>query len=268
LFSRSVPTQLAVLYLFGNGKHYRPNIGALSASGEAVAGFCMEQFGYRPLVRPPGIMPDAVLWTNRAGVLYLALAEAKASTRKSPNRLIEKNVSQFLVDIKTRAKGFSHRYEGYLLAVFFDDGGKTLCSCLRVDLSRYSKTLQGVGPPQAGIHSIVPPFEDPEDRLRGIIRLQAETGDAQDEYLTSLLSEEATRSATLDLIRQKTLNAGKAPNLSHDQVDAHIHKVASGLGLGEQWAAGQRLIRDVKGAERARVTKALTRYMKPTLDLD
>jgi hypothetical protein len=64
LFSRSVPTQLAVLYLFGSGKHYRPNTGALSASGEAIAGFCMEQFGYRPLVRPLGIMPDAVLWTN------------------------------------------------------------------------------------------------------------------------------------------------------------------------------------------------------------
>jgi hypothetical protein len=267
LFSRSVPTQLAVLYLFGSGKHYRPNTGALSASGEAIAGFCMEQFGYRPLVRPLGIMPDAVLWTNRAGILYLALAEAKASTKEHPNRLIEKNVSQFLVDIKTRAQGFSHRYEGYLVAVLFRDGGKILCSCLRVDLSRYAKVHQGVAP-QSGIHSTVPPFEEPEDRLRAIIRLQAETGDAQDEYLTSLLSEETTRSAILELIRQKTLDPGDAPNLSQTQVDAYIHNVASALGLAEQWAAGQRLIRDLKGAERDSVTRALIRYVKPTLELD
>src|SRR3990172_6984174 len=46
LFSRSVPTQLAVLYLFGSGKQYRPNIGALSAAGEGVAGYCIEQFGF------------------------------------------------------------------------------------------------------------------------------------------------------------------------------------------------------------------------------
>jgi hypothetical protein len=39
LFSCSVPTQLAVLYLFGSGGQYRPNTGALSAAGEAIAGF-------------------------------------------------------------------------------------------------------------------------------------------------------------------------------------------------------------------------------------
>jgi hypothetical protein len=33
LFARSVPTQLAVLYLFGSGTQYRPNTGALSAAG-------------------------------------------------------------------------------------------------------------------------------------------------------------------------------------------------------------------------------------------
>jgi hypothetical protein len=118
------------------------------------------------------------------------------------------------------------------------------------------------------IQSRVSSFEDPDDRLRAIIRLQAETGDAQDEYLTSLLSEEATRSAILELIRQKTLDPADAPNLSQNAVDEYVRNVAWVLGLAQQWAAGQQLIRDVKDAERDRVTKALTRYLKPAVDLD
>jgi hypothetical protein len=267
LFSRSVPTQLAILYLFGSGKHYRPNVGSLSAAGEGIAGFCMEQFGYRPLVRPLGIMPDAVLWTSRGGALHLALAEAKASTREHPNRLIEKNVAQFLIDIKTRAQGFSYHYEGYLIAVLFCDGGKVLCSCLRVDLSRYARAPKQTGPP-SGIGTAIDPIDRPEDRLRSIIRLQAETGNMQDEYLTSVLSEEATRAATLARIRQQPSSLGKAPSLSQSDIDAFIHEVASSLGLADQWTAGQQLIRDVKGAERDRVTKALIRYLRPALELD
>jgi hypothetical protein len=269
LFSRSVPTQLAVLYLFGSGAHYRPNTGALSAAGEAVAGFCMEQFGYRPLVRPLGIMPDMVLWTNRAGVLHLALVEAKASTRLDPHRLIEKNVSQFLVDIKTRAQGFSHRYEGYLIAAQFCDGGKVLCCCLRIDLSSYGNSYRASAGPEPGIHSTVPPYGNPAERLQSLIRLQAETGDARDEYLTSLLSEEATRSATLDLIfGQMSSGQEQRMSLNQDRVDAHIFEVASKLGLAKQWAAGQELIREVKAKEKDHVTKALTRYQKPPLELD
>jgi len=59
----------------------------------------MERFGYQPLVRPLGVMPDAVFWTQRDGMLRLALTEAKASTRQDPHRLLEQNVFQFLVDI-------------------------------------------------------------------------------------------------------------------------------------------------------------------------
>jgi hypothetical protein len=81
------------------------------------------------------------------------------------------------------------------------------------------------------IQSRVSSFEDPDDRLRAIIRLQAETGDAQDEYLTSLLSEEATRSAILELIRQKTLDPADAPNLSQNAVDEYVRNVAWVLGL-------------------------------------
>ena len=202
LFARSVPTQLAVLYLFGSGAQYRPNTGALSAAGEGIAGFCMERFGYRALVRPLGVMPDMVMWTSRAGKLHLALAEAKASTRQDPQRLIEKNASQFLVDIKTRAQGFSYRYEGYLIASQFRDGGKVRCACLHVDLGAYAKPSKNVSGPAS-----TPPCPRMISPKRGSRRLSdsAETGEARDEYLASLLSEEAARSAMLDLIfRQKS----------------------------------------------------------------
>jgi hypothetical protein len=269
LFSRSVPTQLAVLYLFGSGVHYRPNTGALSAAGEAVAGFCMEQFGYRALVRPLGIMPDIVLWTNRAGVVHLALAEAKASTRQDPERLTEKSVCQFLVDIKTRAQGFSHHYEGYLIASQFCDGGKVLCSCLRVDLGCYAKSHRKPTGPEPGIHSTVHPYAEPEERLQGLSRLQAETGYARDEYLTSLLSEEATRSAMLALILlRKSLSQEAQGSLSQEEIDAYIFQVASKLGLTEQWLAGQELIRGTKAKEKAQVSKALVRFRKPNLDIE
>jgi hypothetical protein len=261
LFARSVPTQLAVLYLFGSGTQYRPNTGALSAAGEGVAGFCLERFGYRPLVRPLGVMPDIVLWTSRAGRRWLALAEAKASTRLDPQRLIEKNVAQFLVDIKTRAQGFSYRYEGYLVASQFCDGGKVRSACLHVDLEQYAKPDAADTAPKAGFEAAVPSYDHPEVRLEAIIRLQAESGAARDEYLTSLLSEEATRTAMLDLIFQQK-------SASAEALDAYISQVASRLGLGKQWAAGQELIRYAKAKEKADASKALVRYRKPTLDLE
>ena len=261
LFARSVPTQLAVLYLFGSGAQYRPNIGALSAAGEGIAGFCMEQFGYRALVRPLGVMPDIVLWTNRAGILHLALAEAKASTRQDPERLIEKHAAQFLVDIKTRAQGFSYRYEGYLITSQFRDGGKVRCACLHVDVTGYAKSDLGGTSPKAGFESSVPTYDQPDVRIEAIIRLQAETDNAHDEYLTSLLSEEATRSAMLDLIFHKK-------PATQEAVDDYIMQVASKLGLAKEWVAGQQLIKETKAKERADVSKALVRFRKPTLELE
>jgi hypothetical protein len=261
LFSRSVPTQLAVLYLFGSGSQYRPNTGALSAAGEGVAGFCMEQFGYRALVRPLGVMPDIVLWTNRAGAIHLALAEAKASTRPDPQRLIGKNAPQFLVDIKTRAQGFKYRYEGYLIASQFCDGGKVRCACLHVDLSIYAGSHPYTPSSKTGFQSNVPSYDDPEARLEVIVRLQAETGDMRDEYLTSLLSEEATRSAMLDLIF-------KQKSSTQADVDVFISKVASKLGLLKEWIAGQELIKEMKAKEKEDVSKALVRFRRPTLELE
>lgn len=261
LFSRSIPTRLAVLYLFGSGNQFRPNTGALSAAGEAIAGLCMEQFGYRPLVRPLGVMPDIVLWTNRAGIIHLALAEAKASTRQDPQNLIEKNAAKFLVDVKTRAQGFSYRYEGYLIASQLRDGGTVRCSCLHVDLERYARPDITDRNNRTGFESAVPSYDQPEARLEAIIRLQAETVEARDEYLTSLLSEEATRAAMLELIfRQKSI--------TEDAIDVYIARLASELGLSAQWAAAQELIRDTKGKEKANVSKALIRYKKPMLELE
>jgi hypothetical protein len=191
-------------------------VAALSAAGEAVAGYCMEQFGYQPLVRPLGVMPDAVLWANRAGMLHLALTEAKASTRQEPKRLLEKSVSQFFLDIKTRAVGFSYHYEGYLVASQFKDGHVIECACLHVDLGYYTAgTARSAPADSGGIFNSVPSYDQPEDRIRSIMRLQAETGPAQDEYLTSLFSEEATRSATLALMKQD-----KMPTLA----DRRLHR--------------------------------------------
>jgi hypothetical protein len=265
-FSRSIPTQMAVLHLFGTGNQYRPNTGALSAAGEAIAGFCMEKFGYFPLVRPLGIMPDVLLRTERAGELHLALTEAKASTRQDPKSLLEKCVAQFLVDVKTRAQGFSFHYEGYLVTVKFCDRGKVLCNCLRVDLARYAKRSSE---PQrkAAVYSQVASYADPGERLRDLIRLQADTVDAQDEYLTSLLSEEATRSSMLDLMRQGSIHETSA-SLAQDQIEKHIVDVASSLGMAKEWESGQNLIRDTKSREKDQVERALLKYQKPILELD
>jgi len=51
-------------------------------------------------------------------------------------------------------------------------------------------------------------------------------------------------------------------------LDAYILHVASRLGLANQWAAGQELIRDVKAKEKADVSKALVRFRKPVLELE
>ena len=85
-------------------------------------------------------MPDAVLWIREAGGLRLALAEAKASTRQNPRRLIEQYLHQFVLDVKTRASAFGNRYDAFLFCSLFRDGGTIECECLRLDLSYYHAT--------------------------------------------------------------------------------------------------------------------------------
>jgi len=260
-FSRPVPTQLAVLYLFGSGKQYRANISALSTAGEAVAGCCLEHFGLRPLVRPLGMMPDAVFWTTRNSATIIALAEAKASTTRRSKVLIDQNVFQFLVDVKTRATGFGYRYEAYLVCSYFQDSRKIECSILRVDLDYYYKGTDVV-PGLMENYSAVPGYEDPDARLRGIIRVQAETVSVRDAYLTGMLSEEASRSATLAVLKE-----GRALE-NADEVDAYIRKTAEDLGLRDEWEQGQSLIKDTKQAEKNKIKGAIQKYRKPDIKLE
>lgn len=263
-FSRNIPTQLAVLYLFGNGKQYRASVTALSAAGEGVAGYCMEKFGYRPLVRPLGVMPDAVHWTRRNGRLTLALAEAKASTTHDPKQMLKQNVYQFFLDIKTRATGFTYDYEGFLICCNFQDGRHVECTILRVDLAYFNsgRTFEVLPGSSSGFDPTVPTYENPDARLNAIIRVQAETCAAQDEYLTTVLSEEASRSAALALMKK-----GKPPEKS-EQIDAYVNQAARGLGLEEEWGQGQRLVKDTKKVEKEKLTSAIQRYKKPDANFD
>jgi hypothetical protein len=200
------------------------------------------------------------------------MIEAKASTRQEPRTLIEKNVSQFLIDIKTRAVGFAYRYDAYLIAVLFQDGRRIECTCLHINLTRYSGAgdrsgMPHVGPEargteqSGGFDTTVPSHEDPRARLRSIIQLCAEIANVRDEYLTSLLSEEATRTATVEMLRN-----GEEPTPT--TVDEHIKSIASEMGLGEAWARGQEVVGDLKDKEDDEVSKALERYHKPTLELE
>jgi hypothetical protein len=257
-FSRLIPTQLAALYLFGGGgKSYRPNITSVSAAGEGLAGYCMEQFGFSALVRPLCVMPDIVLSTERGGETLVALVEAKASVSKEALRLLEENISKFLLDIKTRASGFKNHYEGYLFCIRFEDGGRIDCACLHVDLKYYCHA-----PASAPIHiSVAPaPLDRPAERLRDFIRLQAETVETRDAYLAALISEEATRSATFALMKEE-----KIPKTATD-VDRQIWIVAEELGLRERWRQGQDLIKQTKSREHAEVEQAIQLSRKPIED--
>ncbi len=265
-YSRNIPTQLAVLYLFGNGKQYRASVtaGNEHRRRRPCTQYCMEKFGYRPLVRPLGVMPDAVLWTRRNGRLSLALAEAKASTASDPKQFAKQTCISVFVDVKTRATGFTYDYEGYLICCSFQDGRHVECVTLRVDLAYFNA---GRNPPTStdpspGFDPTIPTYENPDARLRAIIRVQAETCAAQDEYLTTILSEEASRSATLALIKQGN------PLDESIQVDAYVNQVARELGLEDKWKLGQMLIKDTKKAEEEKLTTAIQRFKKPDTNLD
>jgi GTP-binding protein EngB required for normal cell division len=81
-----------------------------------------------------------------------------------------------------------------------------------------------------------------------------------DEYLAALISEEATRSATLALMKED-----KIPKNATD-VDRQIWAVAEELGLRERWKQGQDLIKQTKSREHAEVERAIQLYRKPIED--
>jgi hypothetical protein len=259
--ARNVPTHLAVLYLFGTGKEYRPNLGCLSVAGEALAGYCVQSFGYTPLVRPLGVMPDALCSADKGGSLRIAMVESKASVRSDPEQLILKNVHQFLVDVKTRSTGFRLHYEGYLVCSHFQDGGRVEIGCLYLDLGYY---LKGATPVQTAVPSLgsVDSYERPAKRLEDIIRREAATVDSGDEYLISVLSEEANRTATIVLVKD-----GVGPRRAKDTED-YVQTTAAKIGLAEQWNRGQQMIKHTKGKETREIEEAIKKMKTPELDRD
>jgi len=204
-------------------------------------------------------MPDAVTWTKRNGVQLLALVEAKASTKQSPDRLVEQNVSQFFIDIKTRAAGFRYSYEAYLVCSRFNDGCEVDCTILHVDLGHYSSgRMPGAG---SDISVEVPSYTDPLERLRAIIRLQAEAAPSRDEYLAEMFGEEAARSATLALIKQGREIGDSA------EVKRYVNEVAAELNLSKEWQSAQDLVSETKGKEEEILKLAIERYRKPNVEL-
>jgi hypothetical protein len=157
-----------------------------------------------------------------SGNFSLALVEAKGSARSDPKHLLNKNAHQFLVDVKTRATGFAYNYEGYLICCNFQDGRHVECAILRADLACFNTVRATSVPidPFPGFDPTVPSYENPDARLQAIIRVQASTSAAQDEYLTTILSEEASRSATLALIKK-----GTAPEKA-----SHVDAYPSAIG--------------------------------------
>jgi hypothetical protein len=174
--------------------------------------------------------------------------------------MLEENVCKFFLDIKTRATGFRYKYEAYLVCSLFKDGHEIDCAVLHVDLGYYCPTSVAGGSDQISV--AVPAYDEPAERLRAIIRLQAETGSARDEYLTSVLSEEATCSAALARIKEE-----QAPE-TPDEVEQYINDTAAQMGLAQEWRAGQALVRDTKGKEREFVKRAIKRYRKRDIDFE
>ena len=196
-----ISSDLIVQYLFGKRKTFLPNTTAFSSAAEAIAGHCLEQFGYTALVRPLGVMPDLVFQTSRSGEAVLALVEAKHSIVHPPNWKIESEVAKFLLDVTTRAKLSTYRYEGYLITCQLRDQHFVECGCFHIDLERCRRPNVASRPPI--LSGPVPPYTQPAERLKSILKLIEETADANDRYLNELLSEEAKQTATLELIEGK-----------------------------------------------------------------
>ena len=201
-------------------------------------------------------MPDIVFKTSRAGEAVLALVEAKHSIVHPPKWKIEREVARFLLDVTTRAKLSSYRYEGYLIACQLKDQHIIDCGCFFVDLNGYRRP--GAECRQPIRSGPVPPYSQPAERLQSILRLVAEAADAKDRYLNELLSEEAKQTTTLELIERKVpVN----PSLVNDQ----IRQTASDLGVVQQWEELQSEIGAIGKIQDGRVETAIDRYTHPRL---
>jgi hypothetical protein len=259
LFTRSIPVQLAVLYLFSSGFEYRANESALSAAGEAIAGWCMEHRGYQALVRPLGIMPDALFSKTVGARLLLALVEVKSSTRTKPRQQILEEAATFLMDIKSRANDFRFDYEAYLFAIHFTEKRRVTFQCLKVDVPLPCPDEVRIGNGYSAQKlNVVAGYDNPKARIQSLIQLQAATCSAQDGYLTELISDEASRTATLALLANKDA-------ISPDDVISYIDEIALTIGLANPWRDGQRLIAPVKFKEHEEIESAIRKGRKSSL---
>jgi hypothetical protein len=246
--------ELIVMHLFGRTA-YRPNISAFGAAGEAIAGYCLEQFGYRRLMRPLGVMPDILFQINRGDEAFLALTEAKASTVDSPRSMIQNNAFDFLLDITSRIKSTSFHYEGYLVASQFKDQHVVDCACLHIDLGYCRRP--GAEAPKSIQLSPIPAYDKPGERLQSILHVIAETAPAKDRYLSALLTEEAKRTASIKLLEE-------GQDFSADLVTNHIRHLTSEMGVAQEWTEAEEQIGEGLRAEQDDlITTATVRYKHP-----
>lgn len=261
----SVPPRLALAYFFATRQGYTINTTALGVLGEAVVGYCAEHEGYNLLLRPVGIMPDAVLCRSAGGQqqISFALVEAKASARREPNKMIQQNVFDFLVDVKTRVTGFGNDYEAFLVCSRFRDMTHVDCSILCVDL-RYFNRVGSKLPLSVKCSDITSDAveADPIERVNSLLRLNASLGEVRDAYLAGLVREEAKKSGTLALL------ADGVDVQSPREVDKFLDEAADNLGLRESWDSARQLAADMLRIEDAMVERALARYRSPELPLE
>ena len=258
----TIAPQLALSYFFVEKQGYSVNTTALGVLGEAVAGYCAEREGYNLLLRPVGIMPDAVLCRVTGGQqrISFALVEAKASARRGPKAMIQRDVFEFLVHVKTRVTGFGNDYEAFLVCCYFQDVNHVVCSILCVDL-RYFNRAGSRLPLSVECSDIASDAlgADPRERVTSLLRLNASLGEVRDAYLASLVREEAKKSGTLALLADGV--AVQSPR----EVDKYLDQAADNLGLRGSWDSARELAADMLKTEDAMVERALDRYRSPEL---
>jgi len=151
-------------------------------------------------------------------------------------------------------------FQAYLVCSLFKDGCEVERAILHIDLGRYcTDSIPGIRP---DITVEVPGYAHPAERLRAVIRLQGETASARDAYLAELLSEEATRSATLALLKEdRNIN-------NSEEVEQYINETAAEIGLTKEWQSAQDLVRETKGKEEEILKLAIERYRKPKVELE
>lgn len=250
---RALQTRSVQHFLFGPGKSYRASISALCTSGEGIAGYLMEKFGYTPFVRPLGIMPDLLSYNQSR----YALTEAKATTKESPSTLRDKNLYKFLLDVKTRSDRFYYAYEAYLICTQFLDGGIISCTILHVDLA---DSTSAKAPPTGPHPRALPPDDQPSQKVDTYLQLGARAARDGDRYLTELLHDEATRAAVL------TLMIEPHGDVDAQQVDRYLDRRMGDLKISHDWDNMYERLPELRERRHTIVAGAVKKLRKREID--